>query len=64
MRTTLCHKNSKTLSLYFIRDAVKICLLVTHLYLMINGISYKLSEVPEIKSNINNRLKILMVQKI
>ncbi len=39
----------------------KLRLVMVHLYLQINGLNYKISEVPDIKTDINNNLKTFSI---
>ncbi len=39
----------------------KLRLVVTHLYLQINGLNYKIAEIPDIKTNINNNSKTFSI---
>lgn len=41
--------------------AHKMRLVITHLYLQINGLNYKISEIPEIKTDINNNSKTFSI---
>jgi hypothetical protein len=41
--------------------AHKLRLVMTHLYLQINGLNYKIAEIPEIKTDINNNSKTFSV---